>query len=173
MRSSVPIVGLVLWAALTGAACAQTNLKVDCPQLTERKGTEHVYALKDVPDPIVKDLLRRFHDRTMDMPGSPDAENRKKLEGLADRDGQWNPYDTAPPWQPMRRFMQGGHEGQRWYLWYERGGYTRTVHAAIYELDREYPRLISQFSTEPEGLCSATLESFTKGVGRFYEADSW
>ena len=81
---------------------------------------------------------------------------------MAPRDNDWQMTDalvaTDPPLS-FRRFIQAGHDAERWYVWYELGGIGHSYHIAIFELHKgaEAPHLvIHTFVDHPEELCAET-----------------
>jgi hypothetical protein len=57
-----------------------------------------------------------------------------ELGGLAPRDGYFNATDIVIPALPIRRFIGGGRAGNRWFLWYEHGGFAIHAHLVVVDL---------------------------------------
>jgi hypothetical protein len=99
---------------------------------------------------IVQELQRRFGN----SPGNG--------IDMAPRDADWQVTDVIMGSQPLlstRRFVQGGREGTRWYVWYEMGGPGYSDQIAIFDLPAGAgsPRLvIHTFVDRPEQLCGET-----------------
>jgi hypothetical protein len=100
---------LSLLLAMVGSATAHAfpSPVVSCPLTGKDSGP--FLTVDQLAPQIVHELQRRFGNR-IDM---------------APRDADWQETDVIDLSQPMmsiRRFVQGGHEGDRWYVWYEMGG---------------------------------------------------
>lgn len=53
---------------------------------------------------------------------------------IAKREQDFNLSDAVEAGLPGRRFVQGGHLGDRWFIWYERGGFAPSMNVVAYQL---------------------------------------
>ncbi len=109
-----------------------------------------VFALSDVPAPIRQELASRISSgRTTDL-----------ATLMADHDGDWEATDVVRPGSKLlfRRFIQAGQSGDRWYVWYERGGIAHFDYAVVLALPAggAAAQVIMHASGMAEALCSAT-----------------
>jgi hypothetical protein len=63
---------------------------------------------------------------------------RDKIGPMADRGAFFNAGDVVTKPAPFNRFIRAGEIGERWFLWYEHGGFA-------------YWRQILVFSSDPSG----------------------
>lgn len=75
--------------------------------------------------------------------------------GIAPRDGKWNATDVVMTDAPFRRFIRAGHAGDKWFLWYERGGIAYFKVLAVFGPGSPSPVLAHMTSPTPD-LCAAT-----------------
>jgi hypothetical protein len=140
---------LLLTMADLAPAHAFPSPVVPCPLSGKDSGT--FLTVEQLAPQIVHELQRRFRN----PPGNG--------IDMAPRDADWQETDVIDGSQPMmsiRRFVQGGHEGDRWYVWYEMGGIGHSYHIAIFDLPAGAgtPRLvIHTFVDRPEQLCGETM----------------
>jgi hypothetical protein len=138
---------LLAFYALT-PALAFPSPNVSCP--LSAKDSETFLTLDQVTPQIVRELQRRF--------GNPPGNGID----MAPRDHDWQVTDVITSEVPLsfRRFVQAGHEGSRWYVWYEMGGMGHSYHIAIFDLPEGAvaPRLLLHTAVNfPEQLCSPTM----------------
>jgi hypothetical protein len=141
---------LSLLLAMVGPATAHAfpSPVVSCPLTGKDSGP--FLTVDQLAPQIVQELQRRFHN----PPGD--------FIDMERRDAEWQETDVVVGSQPMRstrRFIQGGHEGTRWYVWYESGGIGYSDDIAIFDLPAgaNAPRLvIHTFVLRPEQLCGET-----------------
>ena len=146
LRATLPS---LLVIGLCGSALAFPSPNVPCP--LPGKDSQTFLTLDDVATPIVHELQRRFRN----PPG-----NGIDMDA---RDKDWQETDVVMGDEPMhsiRRFVQAGHDGSRWYVWYELGGIGYSLQIAIFDLPAgaDMPRLVFHNWVErAEKLCPATL----------------
>jgi hypothetical protein len=106
-------------------------------------------SLDDLSPPIRQALTREFVDST----GKP---------SLADRNADFAESDftaSSDTTLPFVRFVQAGHTGTRWYVWYELRGQRKDFGLLIYDLTAgsQYLTLVTVQSVWPaEQLCPET-----------------
>lgn len=57
----------------------------------------------------------------------------QQLGGMADKNEAYNRTASGGGKGPPRRFLRGGHAGNRWFLWYKQGGIGLTTHIFVFE----------------------------------------
>lgn len=75
--------------------------------------------LNTLPPPVAKAFLAELPQRDVEGSGR-----------LAERDHAFNSSDAVEPGLPNRRFVQAGHLGERWFVWYQEGGVA--PHATVW-----------------------------------------
>jgi hypothetical protein len=104
-------------------------------------------SLRDVPTPIMDDLLSYMRVKSALAKPSPP---------IADRNQDFNGSDAARPGLSFRRFMRGGHVGNRWFVWYEHGGIVSNRNIVLYDFsNRSTPRLLAKLVVFHD-LCAQT-----------------
>jgi hypothetical protein len=140
---------LPLLLALCGIAPARAFPSPETPCPLPGKDSESFITLDQISPRILQELQRRFKN-----PGDG--------IDMAPRDNEWqetDATDTSKPPLSFRRFIQAGHEGARWYVWYEMGGIGHSYQIAIFDLSEAAgaPRLvIHSFVDQPDKLCTQT-----------------
>jgi hypothetical protein len=104
-------------ALLAGCATTAGNTDSTDDLCTFRHPVQEIAYFEQGP-PTIKNFLKvkfEFHD--------------PRTGGLAPRGGEWNATDVVLKDAPFRRFMRAGRAGNKWFLWWERGGlaYFRQV----------------------------------------------
>jgi hypothetical protein len=145
-RAALPSL-LVL--GLSSPAFAFPSPVVPCP--LPGKDSQTFLSVDELAPPTFRELQRRF--------GNPPG-NGIDMEA---RDHDWQATDTLIEGEPMlsmRRFVQAGHDRNRWYVWYEAGGGGHAFHIAIFDLpaNTEMPELVIHTATfDAETLCPTTM----------------
>jgi hypothetical protein len=119
-RTTLPSLLIV---GLCRSALAFPCPNVPCP--LPGKDSQTFLTVDKVAPPIFHELQRRFGD----PPG-----NGIDMEA---RESDWQETDVTfegDPVHSMRRFIQAGHDGSRWYVWYELGGIGYSIQIAIFDL---------------------------------------
>jgi hypothetical protein len=134
---------------LSSSAFAFPSPVVPCP--LPGKDSQTFLSVDELAPPIFRELQRRFGN----SPG-----NGIDMEA---RDNDWQVGDVSIGGQPlhsMRRFVQAGHDRNRWYVWYEAGGTGYSLHIVIFDLaaGAERPDVVVHTATfDAEALCSTTM----------------
>jgi len=146
LRVSLPS---LLVVSLCRSALAFPSPNVPCP--LPGKDSQTFLSVDELAPPIFHALQTRFGN-----------ELRNGID-MAARDSDWQETDLVEMGSPplsFRRFIQAGHDGSGWYVWYERGGIGQSYQIAIFDLPAgaEKPRLVFHNWVErAEKLCPATL----------------
>ena len=114
--------GLLLLAQAE-AAFAAPSPRLSC-SLFSWKNVERFESLSAMRPEVVKMLLDRLGSQA-------NAKTRSNL--MAERDAIWADEATPDSPLPSRRFIYGLRFGNRWIVWYERGGKTHSSHLVIYD----------------------------------------
>jgi hypothetical protein len=122
----------------------------------EALGAETVTALRDLPPSLIAELDRQFG-----------GGGGGKYVALADRDQDWQPTDVImDATLPTRRFIQAGHVGSRWYVWYEQGGIAHSFHVALFDVKPSDPPVVLGLDfAGPAGLCATTRKIWNLAPG--------
>ena len=135
--------------AFRAPACASACSRVPKPCRSLPFGgadTQEFLSIDDIAPPIVHELQWRL--------GNP--------IDMEPRDHDWQETDLIVMDEPscsFRRFVQGGRDGTRWYVWHERGGMAHSHHIAIFDLPKggTTPHLlIHTWVMKPDQLCPKT-----------------
>jgi hypothetical protein len=130
-------------------------------------------ALVTVPalaDDVSADLACKMHRDVRDvnafdaMPPAVVSFVRAKMgagklpndEIIAARGAAFNATDVIVGHAPGRRFIRAGHAGNKWFLWYERGGIAYSKSIAIVALDGGKASLVAHIGYEHENPCALT-----------------
>jgi hypothetical protein len=108
-------------------------------------GVSEVNAFSKLPPPIAKFVLARTGE-------------------MAERDQFFNATDVIVKPAPMHRFIRAGHTGDRWFVWFERGGIAYSKNIVVFDLTagQNQPRLVRHiryFRENPCALTDAALDS--------------
>lgn len=137
------VLGMVFYcqrAAASAPACHVTGIEEQRP----------LASFEQLPSEVTKPLIPRFKNW--------DAEHGQVFSRMAARDEKWSPADNIAPEGPARRFIAGGHRGQRWYLFYEHRGYGgHTYHVAFvdWKTSERNARIIAHLVVPLEYACDA------------------
>jgi hypothetical protein len=139
--------GLLLLAQAE-AAFAAPSPRLSC-NLFSWKNVERFESLSAMRPEVVKMLLDRLGSQA-------NAKTRSNL--MAERDAIWAGEATAESPLPSRRFIYGLRFGNRWIVWYERGGKTHSSHLVIYDFlpATPAPILVGHLTTGVNDLCPVT-----------------
>jgi hypothetical protein len=113
--------------------------------------------LSTMPHQLVEDFLSHLRSHS----GEP-------FPLIAEPQQAFNVTDAVDPSLSMRRFVRGGASENAWYLWYEKGGRSRSLHVVVYVGGRDDFRLVAHTSTSLEKICSTTdelLDEIARGEG--------
>lgn len=139
--------GAAMLVLLTGSARASPPVPptpqadLDCKF---RHATVEIDALDKMPKPVA-DFIR------------------SETDGMAPRGDFFNSTDVIVASAPGRRFIRAGHAGDRWFLFYERGGIVYSKNIAVLSLapGQTNPRLLAHlgyFREDPCALTDAVLD---------------
>lgn len=123
----------IAWILSITVACALEDGKAAeiVPQC-QIKGIEEQYPLasfEQLPRAAQLVLIQKFE--------SWDQKTKVKSTKMAVRGGEWTSSQSSSG-SPTRRFLSGGHRKQRWYIFYEHGGFGgRSYHVAIVDVRNE------------------------------------
>jgi hypothetical protein len=76
--------------------------------------------------------------------------------GIAPKGGKWNATDVVTRDAPFRRFMRAGYAGDKWFLWWERGGIAYWRQFAVFALQGGNVIVMAHGSLPSETPCAAT-----------------
>lgn len=143
------ILGFFLLTQTAAAAAVSPSPKLSC-NLSGWKNVERFESLSEMRPEVVKFLLDRLASQT--------AAERSGL--MAERDAPWQATDVADPNYPLplRRFISGVRSGNRWFIWYERGGKSYSTHLVAYNFSPPAPSpiLVSHLTPLLNDLCPVT-----------------
>lgn len=132
-KTIIAITGLVISMAVAIAIGGTVNPDKQQSGLTQflEQKWKVVSSIRDV-DPAVVNVLRSRFGR----------DNR-----LSDVGEPFNPTDVVDR-RPNRRLVLAGHSGSKWFIAYERGGYTHYLKLVIFDTDVQPPRITLSASGE-------------------------
>lgn len=78
------------------------------------------------------------------------------MGGIAPKGGKWNASDAVSEDAPFRRFMRAGHTGNKWFLWWERGGIAYWREFAVFALDGGKVAVVAHANLPSDNPCTAT-----------------
>lgn len=129
-------------------------------------------------DDVSSDLACKFHHAVIDvgafkrLPASIANFVLGKTGEMAERGQYFNATDVILKSAPMHRFIRAGHEGTRWFVWFEHGGIAYNKNIAVFDLAPKEvrPRLVAHilyFQQNPCELTDAALDgrATTPGAG--------
>ena len=76
--------------------------------------------------------------------------------GIAPKGGKWNATDVVLEDAPFRRFIRAGHDGGKWFLWWERGGIAYWREQAVFALEGGKVTVIAHAMLPATNPCEAT-----------------
>ena len=125
-------------------ACLMINRSHARTECTFDPAVQHFQSIKQMPEPLSELLLGKF--------GGP-------APGIASRDEEFNVSDVISDASiPQRRVLDAGRTGDRWFLWYEHGGYVYRQHLVLLEFhlgDRE-PKVVANMTDLRGDFCERT-----------------
>lgn len=141
---------------LSGAANAATpSPRLSC-NLFGWKNVERFDSVSAMQPRVVKFFLDRL---------AAQANAAERADLMAERDAAWQATDAANAGAPLpiRRFIEGLKFGNRWFVWYERGGKNPTTHVVAYDNTPSSPApiLVGHLTTVPGDLCAVTRALLT------------
>jgi hypothetical protein len=95
---------------------------------TFRHPITEVSDIGELPPPILNAMLARI---------DPVAREDAKFEWhhlMAPKGGAFNSTDVIVGGAPSRRFIRAGHDGNEWFVWYERGGVAYSKNIALFHV---------------------------------------
>jgi len=108
------------------------------PVCTFAHPTKTVDSLKRLPGPIRRALL-------------------KSAGAMADRGEFFNAGDVVMKPAPFNRFIRGGEIGEKWFAWYEHGGFAYWTQIVIFGSDPSgTPHILANERSTDGNLCAAT-----------------
>ena len=142
------ICALLLMAPLEAALGATPSPRLSC-NLFGWKNVQRFESLSAMRPEVVKMLLDRLGSQA-------NAKTRSNL--MAERDAAWANGVVPDAALPSRRFIYGLRFGNRWIVWYERGGKAQSSHLVIYDFlpATPAPILIGHLTTATDDLCPVT-----------------
>ena len=76
--------------------------------------------------------------------------------GIAPKGGRWNATDVVSRDAPFRRFLRAGSAGDKWFLWWERGGIAYWREFAVFALQGGNVIAMAHGNLPSESPCAAT-----------------
>jgi hypothetical protein len=149
MRRSIAATAFIALGLLSPAAWAAAPPSPNVPCQMPGSDVATFLSVDELSGPIKQELVRYFSDSTGKF-------------GLADRDADFREsgFDDSPDTGlPYARFVQAGHTGTRWYVWYELRGPRKDFESLIYDLPAGSPNVtfVAAQSVWPaEQLCPET-----------------
>jgi hypothetical protein len=147
MRFPIVATALVALGLSNSPVLATAPPSPNIPCQMPGSDTATFLSVDDLPLPIKRELARSFNG-----PGG----------GLAARDADFRESDFTAPSDtslPFARFVQAGHAGTRWYVWYELRGPRKEFESLIYYLPagNSDPTFVAAQSVWPvQQLCPET-----------------
>jgi hypothetical protein len=140
--------GLLLLTQAEAAFAETPSPRLAC-SLFSWKNVVRFESLSAMRPEVVRMLLDRLGSQA-------NAKTRSNL--MAERDAIWADGATPDSPLPSRRFLYGLRFGNRWIVWYERGGKTRSSHLVIYDFlpATPAPILVGHLTTGMNDLCPVT-----------------
>ena len=146
----------IVLACSTAQAKSPPSPKLPCQLPGE--GAAAYLSLDPLPLAVKKTIARDFGDWT------------GHVIDMAPRDADYQESDLIEPGPRLsfHRFIQAGHAGSRWYIWYESGGEGSRYDFIIYEW-RPGSAAAQQVATQSvwrDELCAETLKHWNDPPGK-------
>ncbi len=144
MTTRVEIYVCVFAFALVTGCASDAGTQPGSLSCKFRQSVQEVNSFEAMPMAVQDNLKPRFN---FDDPHTG---------GIAPRDGKWNATDVVMEDAPFRRFIRAGHAGDKWFLWWERGGIAYWREFAVFALAGGNVIVMAHGNLPPDNPCVAT-----------------